>query len=417
MKQKKTGYELTVVACCVAYLLQAVVVNVSPILFIPLKELYHLSYSQLGFLVLANFITQLMCDILFSGAIDKHGFRPFALIAPTIAVAGFVLFALAPMLFPGNVYLGLLLGTLLFSGSGGVLEVLLSPIVNSLPLPKEQKSATMSVVHSAYSWGQVVVVLFTTLLLFILGTDRWQWIILMWCLPALVTFLMFLRAPLASVVSEKARQSFRSIVRQKVFMLCFLSILAAGASELIISQWASSFIEKGLGVSKTIGDVAGVCTFAAAMGLGRILHAKFGAGRDTARIIQYCFLCLVLCYLTVGFIPGYVAPILAIIISGFAVSITWPAMLVETAERFPKAGAVMFAVLAAGGDTGASVGPWLSGKMMDIVSSLPVAPSLAAHFHITLEQLSLRTGMLVGALFALLGFTVLCLIRKKTSAK
>ncbi|MBE7022655.1 MAG: MFS transporter [Ruminococcaceae bacterium] len=413
MIKKKPGYGLTICACCVGYLLQAVVVNVSPILFIPLREQYGFTFSQLGFLVLANFITQLFCDLAFSGSVDKRGFRPYALIAPMVAILGFILFALAPMLFPGRPYIGLLLGTVLFSGSGGILEMLLSPLIDALPMPEEKKSSLMSFVHAAYSWGQVVVVLVTTMLVYLLGPARWQLIILLWCLPAVLTFFLFLWAPMGRVVSAQKRQRFTEVLKSPVFILCMLSLVASGASEIIISQWASSFIEKGLGVSKAVGDIVGVCAFAAAMGAGRVLYGKFAGDMDKIKLIRFCFLCLVVCYLVVGVAPGNVVPLIAIVISGLAVSITWPTMLVETAERFPLAGARLFAVLACGGDTGASIGPWLAGKMMDIASTRPAVQTLSAQLGLSVEQLSLRGGMLVGVLFSLLGFTVLSLLRRR----
>ncbi|MBR6729287.1 MAG: MFS transporter [Clostridia bacterium] len=413
MAHKKPGYDFTVYACYVGYLLQAVVVNVSPLLFIPLREQFGFSFSQLGMLVLANFITQLSCDLLFSNAVDKKGFRPFALAAPVFATLGLVVFSLAPILFPANPYAGLFLGTLLFSGSGGLLELLLSPIVNALPLAPEKKSSVMSFVHAAYSWGQVAVVLITTLLLWSLGTDKWQWIVLFWCLPALVSFCMFLRAPFAPGVPEQKRQPFKEVAKSRVFLLCFISILTAGAAELVVGQWASSFVEKALGVTKAIGDVIGVCAFAAAMGLGRVLHGRFGAGKDIIKILRIDFFALILCYLVIAFAPGTVLPLLAIIASGFAVAITWPSMLVVAAEHFPLAGARLFAILAVAGDSGCSLGPSLAGKVMDISAELPLFHKLAEKAGLAVEQLSLRAGMLVGVIFSLVGFIVLEMLYQK----
>lgn len=417
MNSKKPGYGFTVSACCVAYVLQAAVVNVTPILFIPLREQFNLSFSQLAFFVLANFITQLLCDVSFSNVIDKRGFRPCALLAPAVALLGFLVFALSPVISPQNPYPVMLLGTVIFSGSGGILEVLLSPIVDALPLAEKKKNAAMSFVHAAYSWGQVAVVLITTLLVLFLGAKSWQLIMVFWCVPAVITFFMFLVAPLAEGVSEKNRQSLQAFFHNPTFFLCLLSLVAAGAGELIISQWASSFIEKGLGVSKVVGDVAGVCAFAAAMGTGRIVYGKFGAHLEKTKLLQGCFLSLLICYLATSLLPGRIVPVVCIVLSGFSVSITWPTMLVETSNRFPNGGARLFALLAAGGDTGSSLGPWLAGRMMDVSSGMAVVQSLAARFSLTTEQLSLRIGMLVGALFALLGFLALSCLRAKRCDK
>lgn len=407
MSNKQSSYRLTVVACCFGYLLQAVAVNVSPILFVTLREQFHLTYSQLGSLVLANFVTQLGCDLLFGGMIDRHGFRPFALAAPTIAGLGFIAFAVSPYLLPQNPFPGFFLGTMLFAGSGGLMEVLLSPIVNALPLPQEKKSSLLSVVHSAYSWGQVIVVLLTTLLLSLLGAENWSWIPVFWCLTAAASFLLFLLAPLPENVPEEKQEKATRIFHCRSFWLCMLIMTAGGAGELVISQWASSFIEKGLSVSKAVGDIAGVCAFAASMGLGRTLYSRLGEKVTLTALMRNGLWLLFFCYLAIGFVPGQLVPVLAIVLSGVGVSMLWPGTLVMAAEFFPSAGAWMFALLAAGGDVGCSFGPWFTGKVMDICTALPAANQMAQGLGLTAEQFSLRCGMLVGALFPLLGLIAL----------
>ncbi len=413
MTDTKINYGFTVWACCLGYLLQAVVVNVSPILFIPLREQFHLSYSQLGFLVLANFVTQFLCDLFFGGLIDRWGFRPLAVASTVTAAMGFVLFAAAPAVLPQNPYPLFVAGTLLFAGSGGLLEILLSPIVNALPLPRERKMSVLSLLHSAYNWGQVIVVLVTTLLLRVLGAERWQLLLYLWCTPAVVVFIMFLKAPFPSVCPAEARQGVRSVLLAPTFVLCMIVMMTSGASELIISQWSSTFIEKGLGVSKTVGDIAGVCAFAAAMGIGRTLYGKYGAKIDIYRIMHMGMFVLIVCYLAVGLIPGRLVPLLAIVISGLAVALHWPGTLIVAADYFPMAGSWMFALLAAGGDTGASVGPWLSGRVMDICGGNAGAAALAETLGLTAEQLSLRVGMLAGALFPAIGLAALTLLHRR----
>lgn len=403
--------KFVVAACCLGYLLQAVVVNVSPILFITLREQFHLTYSQLGALVLANFVTQLLCDIGFGGLIDRCGFRPLALCAAACATAGFVLFAAAPVLMPQAPYPLFLCGTLLFAGSGGLLEVLLSPIISALPLAHEKRVSLMSFLHSAYSWGQVIVVLLTTLLLFWLGAAHWQLIMLLWCLPAIVVFIMFALATYPPTVPEEKRQGAQSILTTPAFWLCMVVMTASGAGELIISQWSSSFIEKGLGVTKAVGDIVGVCAFAAAMGLGRTIYGKYSTRLNMDRIMCAGLFMLVLCYLAIGLIPGRLVPVLAIAISGLSVSVIWPATLVKVMDYFPLAGSWLFAILAAGGDIGCSAGPWLTGKIVDITSTANRLLPLAERLGLTMEQLSLRIGMLAGAVFPLIGLVALLSLR------
>ncbi len=413
--QKKYG--LTIAACSLGYLLQAVVVNVSPILFITLKEQFLLSYSQLGLLVLANFVTQFLCDILFGRIIDRKGFRPFALGSAVIAALGLFLFSLAPVLWPRNPYPLFFLATLLFAGSGGLLEVLLSPIINALPLAPEKKTPLMSFVHAAYSWGQVMVVLLTSLMLVFLGASRWQWILLFWCLPAIVVFFMFCRAPLEKGVSDEKRQSTRSILKNPTFILFMLLMLSGGAGELIISQWASSFLEKGLAVDKTTGDIIGLCAFAAAMGICRTLYGKFGEKIKIEKVMTAGLFLLFLCYLAAGLAPGNTLPLMAIALSGIGVSLVWPGTIAAAADRFPLAGSLMFAFLAAGGDMGASSGPWLAGKLMDISGNFPLVRSIAKITNLPISQISLRIGMLSGAIFPLLGLLALYLLGRKCEKK
>lgn len=408
---KEKRYGLTITACFLGYILQAVVVNVSPILFITFKTEFMLSYSQLGLLVLVNFVTQLACDLSLGGLIDRVGFRRFALSAAVMAVLGLLTYAAAPLL--QNPYPGLFLGTVLFAIAGGLMEILLSPIVNALPLSKEKKAALMSFVHSAYSWGQFIVVLVTTLLLKFLGTANWQWIPIIWCLIPLVVFCLFLKAPLEPGVPADKQQNMKSILLSRTFALCMVVMIVGGAGELIIGQWASSFIEKSLGISKTAGDVLGVCAFAAAMCFGRTLYSKVGARHNIYSALEKGLWILFFCYVAITFVPGKLVPMLAIVMGGFGVAMTWPGTLVLAAEKFPLAGSWMFAIMAAGGDTGCSFGPWIAGKLVDICAALPSVTGIAQNLGLSVEQLSLRLGLLVGAVFSIIGIWALRKLRHR----
>ncbi len=393
------------------YIMQAVVVNVSPILFMTLKEQFLLSYSQLGFLVLANFLTQLSCDLIFGGMLDKVGFKPFALASSGMALVGFLLFAASPVILK-NPYPGFFVGTMMFAIAGGLMEILLSPIINALPLSQEKKGPLLSFVHSAYSWGQFIVVLLTTLLLFALRPVNWQWILVFWCIMPILVFFLFLRAPLEKGVPADKQQDAKSIFLSRSFALCMVVMVSGGAGELIVGQWASSFVEKGLSVTKTVGDVLGVCAFALAMTLGRMWHSKFGETKDLYKILKAGLWLLLVCYLAIGLMPGSLVPMVAIFLSGLAVALTWPGTLVIAAEKFPLAGSWMFAILAAGGDIGCSFGPWLAGKVMDICGHVAVMQHAAQSIGISVEQLSLRFGMLAGVIFPVLGIVALSRLQK-----
>ena len=412
-KPQVTSYRSTIRACYLGAFTQAAVINVTPIIFIPLREQFGLAYSQLGLLVLINFFTQLLCDLLFSNAADKYGFRRFAVAAPALAFAGFVLFALAPVLFPAAPYTGFVIATVVFSGAGGLLEVLLSPIVNAIPT--DEKTKAMSFLHASYSWGFVVVVLLTSLFLTVFSRAAWPYIVLFWAVLPLVDALMFLRVPLAPGVPEEHRQGMKDLIGNPFFIAFFLIIAAGGAAENSVSQWASSFIEKGLQLPKLLGDAVGVCGFALMMGLGRAAYGSFGSRWELSKFMLTGNVAVAVCLLTAAFSPFPWLTLAAFAICGFAVSQLWPGTLLLAAERFPLAGAWMFAILAAAGDIGSSFGPWFLGIAADWIPAIPCFTRLSQTFGITAEQLGLRAAMLTAVLFPLLGILTLVWFRRKNA--
>ena len=391
------SYKSTTIACYIGNFVQAVVINLTPILFIPLREQFGLSFGQLGTLILINFFTQVLCDILFSGMVDKYGFRRFVTIAHLLAALGFILFAAAPFLFPKNPYTGFILATIVFSGSGGLLELLLSPIVNSIPT--DEKATAMSVLHSFYSWGQVAVVIITTLFLFLFQKTSWQMIVLIWAILPVINFFLFMKVPLAPPIPEEHRQGMKDLLFKPFFIVSLLAIMFGAMAELCISQWSSAFMEKAMLLPKTVGDILGMCFFAAMMGVGRLFYGIYGERIKVANIMLIGAGLSILCYLAVALSPFNSIALLACGLCGLGVSLLWPGTLVLAAEKYPLAGAWMFAILAAAGDIGASVGPWLIGIISETGQSLVWVKQVAAELSLTLEQVGLRLGMLVGALF------------------
>ena len=402
---RKPGYKLTLYACYLGNVVQACIVNLTPVLFIPLKEQFSLSYRQLGLLVLVNFVTQFICDFSLGFAADKFGTRRFIIAAPAIAFSGFVLFALSPLLLPANPYIGFIVATVIFSGSGGLLELLLSPTVNALPT--ENKAASMSFLHSFYAWGQVAVVLLSTLALLLIGRENWQYLFLAWSALPLLNLFMFIRAPLAPAVPEEKRTSIRDIITRPLFILLFFIIVGSGSSEMALSQWSSSFMEKGLNIPKATGDILGMSMFAFMQGVGRVAYGKYGSRHDIVRIMSLGCVLAVICYLAVAFSPVAGVSLAFCALCGLAVSLLWPCTLTLAAESFPYAGTLMFAVLAGGGDSGSSVGPWLIGVVIDAAMSNSTAAALAAALGLSAEQLALRIGIVSGAVFPV--FTLICL--------
>ncbi|MFO7612046.1 MAG: MFS transporter [Clostridia bacterium] len=399
-----SSYKLTIKACYLGLFVQATVINLTPVLFIPLREQFGFSFSKLGLLVLINFITQVVSDILFSHVVDRHGYRRFLVWAHIGIIAGFSIFAISPFLLQ-DPYSGFVLGTLVFSAAGGLLEVLLSPVVHAIP--SKAKSASMSLLHSFYAWGQMAVVILTTLFLFAFGRQAWPVIVLLWTIPPLMNAFLFSVVPFAPIVPDEHRQGYRTHIRNRFFIVAVLAIGFGGAAEVIMNQWASAFMEKVMLIPKVIGDVAGMSMFAFMLGLGRLLHGKFGHKFDLYRIMMIGCAAAFVCYVVVSLSGIGAISILACGICGIAVSLLWPGTLVLTSERFPLAGTWLFAFLAAGGDIGAAAGPWLVGIISDNAIKVPLLAGIGLNLGLDQTQLGMRIGILIGSLFPLAA--LLCL--------
>lgn len=408
-------YRHTTVACYLGNFVQSVVINLTPVLFIPLREQFGMTYAQFGTLVLVNFIVQVLSDIVCARVIDRTGFRALAVWGHALCVVGLILFALAPVLFPGSVYTGFLVATVVAAAAGGLLEVLISPIVHNMPT--EKKAGAMAVLHSFYAWGQVVVILLTTLLLFLFTRASWQWIVAMWALLPLANTFLFALVPMPPKPAEHEVMSQAGLWKSPVFRLALAAILFGAASEVTMNQWVSAFLEKGMGIDKLTGDLLGMGVFAVMLGAGRLGYGLWGDQRRLDRLLIFGSLIAIACYV-LGALSG--VPALALIacgIAGIAVSLMWPGTLVVAAEHLPRAGAALFALMAVSGDIGAAIGPWLTGIVSDGVQRLPQAASLAQTFGQTSEQIALRGGLLLGALFPLATLVCHLLLSKKRSGK
>ncbi len=413
MKLTKLTYKSTTKACYLGYLVQATVVNLTPVLFIPLREQFSLSFGQLGLLVLINFVTQVIVDILFSHAVDRHGYRPFLTSAHIFAAAGFVFFALAPM-FMQNPYPGFIVGTLLFSAGGGLLELLISPTVNAIP--SDSKSSSMSLLHSFYAWGQMGVIIITTLLLFIFGRQSWPIIMILWAIPPAINAFLFSQVPFGPSVSEEHREGILKHVRNKFFIAAVFAIALGAASELIMSQWSSAYMEKVMNIPKALGDISGMAMFAMMLGIGRLLHGKYGKNISLYTIMITGTITAFLCYLIVAISPYDLLSLIACAVCGLAVSLLWPGTLVLSAERFPLAGTWLFAFLAAGGDIGASIGPWAMGVITDAAAQSTFIAAAGRSLGLDRIQIGMRVGLLASALFPL-GALICIIYMRQQSAK
>lgn len=394
------SYKSTVYACYLGNFVQSIVINLTPILFMPLAKMYNLHIEFLGILVVLNFVTQVVVDIVFSGLVDKYGYRRFAVFAPILAFIGFVVFASSPIIFKDNPEYGFILGTFIFSGAGGLLELLLSPMVNSIP--GDEKAAAMSVLHSFYAWGQLVVIIITTVAIFIFDNKFWQFIVLFWSIIPIISSILFLKVPLAPAIPEESRQPMKKVIIKPMFILCFCLIAFGGAAEQIAAQWTSTFFEVGLDFPKIIGDTLGVCTFVFAFGLSRFLYGKYGAKINVLKMMKYGTLLALIAYLLFALSPFKYLSLIAGPLCGVGVSLLWPGTISIAAEKFPLAGSWMFAILAAAGDIGCSFGPWLVGKISSVMSEKTL--DISNYFNLTQSQFSLRAGMLIGILFPIGAF-------------
>ena len=393
----KQSYKWTIIACYIGYFVQATVINLVPILFVTLRESYGLSYSELGALVLINFVTQVIFDVVFSKPVDKYGFRPFVVIAHGICALGLILFALTPRIFSGNIFGGFILSTIIFSGGGGLLELVISPIIDSIP--SDDKATAMSLLHSFYAWGQVTIVIVTTIFLFSFGIDKWWIIMMIWAIVPVINFFIFMKVPLTQKIHESKVMKIRELIKNPIFIVAFFAIMLGAASEVSMNQWAATFMERGLLIPKVVGDMLGMCFFAIMLGIGRAIYGVYGSKVNINKIMILGSLAAALCYLVVAISTYNWLSIIACGICGIFVSLLWPGTLVVASSRLPLAGASMFALLAAAGDVGAAIGPWIVGKITDIATNNWQVVSSSS---MNSEQLGLRIAILIAAIFPIL---------------
>lgn len=356
------SYKSTLRACYLGYVTQALIVNLPPLLFVVFREQFGLSYSMLGGLVVVVFLTQLLVDALAIRLIDRIGYRTSAVAAHAFAAVGLVALAFLPRLLP-QPYVGLLLASLLFSVGGGLIEVLVSPIVDSLP--SDAKASSMSLLHSFYSWGQVLVIAVSTVALLFLGQRLWFVLPLAWAVLPVFTLTRFARVPLPQPQAEGGRTPLRTLLTSRVFLLALLLMVCSGAAEQAMGQWASLFAEQGLGISKALGDLFGPCLFAVMMGVARTLYGVKGQRLRMQRVLLVCALLCVLSFAVTALAPLPAVSLLGCSLCGLTVSLMWPGMLSLMAGGYPAGGTAMFALMALGGDLGCSVGPWLTGIVAD----------------------------------------------------
>ena len=386
-----TDHRHTIYASYTGYITQAIINNLAPLLFLTFRTEFGLTLRQITLITTLNFLVQLTVDLLSARFADRLGYRAMIVAAHVLAAAGLTGLALLPSVMPP--YAGILASVVLYAVGGGIIEVLISPIVEACPT--DEKNGAMSLLHSFYCWGQVAVVLLSTLFFAAFGRGNWRILAAAWAVIPLANVFYFRRVPIYPIVSEGRGMTVRELIASRLFWLLFLLMVAAGASELAMSQWASAFAESALGVSKTLGDLMGPCAFAVFMGSAR---AYYGTHSDTVPLrgmMLGCAALCIVCYLLAALAAAPFFGLMGCALCGLSVGIFWPGTFSTAAEKLPAGGTAMFALLALAGDVGCTGGPTLAG----------MAASAAGG--------NLRTGLLASAVFPAIMLLGLLALKKE----
>ena len=393
---KTKNYKKTLIACYLGFITQAISANFTPLLFLTFKSTYGISLEMIAVIPLVFYLTQLLVDLVAVKFADIIGYRTCVIASQVVSALGLVLMAFLPDRLP-NPFVGIIISVVLYAIGSGLIEVLLSPIVEACPF--DNKAGVMSLLHSFYCWGAVGTILGSTLFFAIFGTEHWQILTLIWAAVPLVNTFNFFTCPIERLVEDGEGMRIGQLLRLPLFLLMILLMICVGASEATMTQWASAFTEAALGVTKTIGDLAGPCMFATFMGLSRVFYGKKGEKMDLSKIMLGCGVLAVACYLLAALSPISILGLIGCALCGLAVGIMWPGTISISAQKCPKGGTAMFAFLALAGDLGAAIGPSMVGTIADAVGG------------------DLKTGLLFATAFpAILIFGLILLIKKFSKA-
>jgi fucose permease len=393
------NYKKTLIACYLGFITQAISANFTPLLFLTFKDIYGLTLDMIAVIPLVFYLTQLLVDLVAVKFADIIGYRACVVVSQIVSAAGLILMAFLPELLPSP-FVGIIVSVVLYAIGSGLVEVLLSPIVEACPF--ENKAGVMSLLHSFYCWGAVGVILGSTVFFAIFGTSMWKIITVVWALVPLVNTFNFISCPIERLVEEGEEMRVGQLFRLPLFMLLIVLMICAGASEATMTQWASAFTESALGVTKTVGDLLGPCMFAVFMGITRVFYGKKGDKIDLTSFMIGCAILCTACYLLAALSPISVIGLAGCAICGLAAGIMWPGTICISAQKCPKGGTAMFAFLALAGDLGAAIGPTMVGGIADAVGG------------------DLKTGLLFATLFPVVmifGLTALMNKGKRSKEK
>lgn len=386
------GYNKTLAACFTGYIVQAIVNNFVPLLFLTFHSAYGIPMTQITLLITFNFGLQLLVDLLSVTFVDKIGYRASMIIAHVCAALGLVLLTVLPDLC-GSAFAGLLISVTVYAVGGGLLEVLVSPVVEACPTDNKEKA--MSMLHSFYCWGHVAVILISTVFFKLFGIENWKIMALIWSIVPFANMMLFTKVPIASLIEEGEKgMTIGELCRQKIFWVLMLMMVCAGASEQAVSQWASTFAELGLGVSKTVGDLAGPMLFAILMGSARAFYGKYGDKINLDKFMVGSSVLCIISYLCISLVPNAVIGFAGCALCGLSVGIMWPGSFSKATASLSRGGTAMFALLALAGDVGCSGGPTVVGMVSGAMND------------------NLKMGILAGIIFPVLLLAGIFLCKK-----
>lgn len=392
----KNNYNHTVFACYFGYIVQAIVNNFAPLLFLTFRNEFGIPLEKITSLITINFLFQLVVDVIAAKVVDKIGYRKCIVAAQFFSALGIAGMGFLPNLFP-DPYYGLLISILLYALGGGLIEVLVSPIVEACPI--KAKKAAMSLLHSFYCWGHLFVVLLSTLFFTLFGIENWRILALVWAVIPLINGFYFIKVPIAPLTAEGEQIPIKRLFSSKTFWLFIVIMVCAGASEQGMSQWASTFAEAGLNVSKTVGDLAGPSLFAITMGVSRVIYSKISEKVDLNKYMTACAVLCITSYVIASFSGNPAFSLVGCAMCGFSVGVMWPGAFSLASEKFPKGGTAMFAFLALAGDFGCSFGPTVVGIATDFLND------------------DIKRGVFAAVIFPVLLIVSLFLMKKLTKKK
>ena len=391
----QSKYRKTLLACYLGFITQAISANFAPLLFLTFKDTYGIPLEKIALIPMAFFMTQLLIDFAATKFVDRIGYRTCVVCSQVLSAVGLALLAVLPEVLP-DPFIGILIAVVLYAMGAGLIEVLISPIVEACPF--ENKAGVMSLLHSFYCWGSVGVILGSTVFFAVFGVENWRILVILWAVLPFVNTFNFLKCPIERLTEDGEGMKMGQLFRMPLFWLMALLMVCSGASEISMAQWASAFTESAMGVSKTIGDLAGPCLFAVLMGVSRVFYGKMSEKLDLTKTMLGCGALCILCYLLASLSSSPVLGLTGCALCGISVGIMWPGTLSISAQKCPKGGTVMFALLALAGDLGGSIGPSLVGSVSSMADG------------------NLKTGLLFATIFPVLLIAGLVVLKKWVKA-